>query len=197
MASTANVAKSQEFAIDLGVRVVVDGRNGHFTKRFVKTFQSAYTFANLSVDGDPGPKTLAAMAECRNNGFKLSKNFTIQEIGITKGSKRVTRSNPVFLVERGLVESLQKLRNSIGRPIYIVSAFRDSDHNRVVGGAANSQHLYGRAVDIDRTKTPEITERQAWAAGFNGVGLLSRSQPGRNVCHVDVRASRTRWFYTE
>lgn len=43
---------------------------------------------------------------------------------------------------------LQPLRNKIGKPIIINSGFRNAQVNKLVGGAANSQHTKGQAADI-------------------------------------------------
>ena len=202
MANSAQLKEAQRFAISSGVQISDNGRSNYVTRRFVKSFQSAFCLGEygsdsgrLAADGDPGPKTLAAMALCSRSGFKLSENFSMAEIGITKGDKRVTLTNPVFKCDRQLVLALQRLRNDRG-PIYIISSYRDPVYNKIIGGAALSQHMFGKAVDIDRRKTGEITENVARSAGFSGIGLLSASRPGRDVCHVDVRNSIARWFYT-
>lgn len=43
---------------------------------------------------------------------------------------------------------LEPLRQRYGRPITVLSGFRNETLNRVVGGVRNSQHLKGEAVDI-------------------------------------------------
>lgn len=191
---------AQVFANEAGVPLRKTGRLNFTTRRFVKTFQGAYCRGlyesePLKVDGIPGPLTCRAMNDSKDHGFRLSANFKMKEF-ITKGERRVTLSNEVLKVDRQLVLSLEYLRKTIGSPIYILSAYRDPVHNKRIGGASRSQHLYGKAVDVDRalTKRP-ITEAEARAAGFNGVGMLARSRPGQDVIHVDVRHAAARWFY--
>ena len=43
---------------------------------------------------------------------------------------------------------LQPLRNKIGKPMIISSGYRNSTVNKLVGGAKNSQHQNGQAVDF-------------------------------------------------
>lgn len=86
-----------------------------------------------------------------------------------------------------LVQALEDLRSAIGRPIVIVSGYRCPRHNKAVGGATRSRHLYGDGVDIPaRLATPA----QARAAGFTGIGTR-----GPWAVHVDTRPSPATWTY--
>ena len=51
-------------------------------------------------------------------------------------------------VDSDLLECLEDIRHHFEMPVTINSAHRCQDHNEAVGGASNSQHLYGRAADI-------------------------------------------------
>jgi uncharacterized protein YcbK (DUF882 family) len=100
-----------------------------------------------------------------------------------------SRGDGTVRVEARLVWHLEKLRTLIGgRPIRIVSGYRDPAHNRRVGGAVNSRHLHGDAADIPRGVA---TVEQARSAGFTGIG---RSGPW--AVHVDMRPGpRGEWTY--
>lgn len=70
------------------------------------------------------------------------------------------------------VETLQLMRDTIGAPIYINSAYRNVDYNAGVGGATWSRHLYGDAVDIrsDDASLEELADLCAdLGAGFTSV----------------------------
>lgn len=55
---------------------------------------------------------------------------------------------------------LETLRMSCGNyPIKVTSGYRSPEHNKLVGGAARSQHMQGRAVDF-RAHHPEDIEKQ-------------------------------------
>lgn len=85
----------------------------------------------------------------------LSKNFTLSEL-IEAGSARRLgldeQFNPpaeIICNLRNLcVNVLQPLREAIGHPIQITSGYRSPKVNKAVGGAKNSDHLYGMASDI-------------------------------------------------
>ena len=194
----ADLTEAQYFANSLGVGVTIDGRNGYFTRRFVKMFQDTFQIGDYSgvgrlvVDGIPGPKTLEAMRICRAEGGRVSRHFRYKEFR-NKGSLTPTVSNHVIRLERELVEGLERLRKVTG-PIHIASGYRSPVHNRSVRGVNNSQHLYGRAVDLHRSRMrSNVTEAQARAAGFSGVGIESRTN--NSVIHLDVRPTPTRWYY--
>ena len=84
---------------------------------------------------------LEAWSRTRDGTRKLSANFTVAEFACKDGS------DPVF-VDSSLAALLQKIRDHFGRPVVITSGYRTAAHNKAVGGAAYSQHLYGRAADI-------------------------------------------------
>lgn len=91
---------------------------------------------------------------------KFSKYFSLEEL---------TRTNPEIFKRYGIknepnqpvIDNLQRLaktvldplREAIGKPLYISSGFRNLQYNKIIGGATNSQHLTGEAVDIDGDAT--------------------------------------------
>lgn len=80
-----------------------------------------------------------------------------------------------------LVQVLEAIRHARGgRPIRIVSGYRSPAHNRAVGGASRSQHLVGRAADLEPGVCSGAT---ALRLGARGVGV---DRSGWAV-HVDVR----------
>ncbi len=112
------------------------------------------------------------------NNFQLVENFNLQEFECT----HPTHSH--VQVSRKLVDKLQELRNRLGGAVIITSAFRCEERNRAVGGATNSQHMQGRAVDITlRNQEKDISEiaEMAIDIGFTGIGYYS------TFIHLDVR----------
>lgn len=94
----------------------------------------------------------------------------------------------MVVLDEELPRRLELLRKAVGRPIVIRSGYRCPVHNRRVGGALRSQHLYGRAADL----MPGVaTVAQARRAGFSGIGKAN----GYAV-HVDVRPGvSVEWDY--
>lgn len=112
------------------------------------------------------------------NDFQLTENFNLKEFECTHPDH-----NHV-IVDPELVEKLQKLRERLGLPIKVTSAFRCEERNNEVGGAENSQHLTGRAADIslNNQKLDIIQIRNlARKIGFTGIGLYD------SFIHLDTR----------
>ena len=118
------------------------------------------------------------------NNFWISKNFNLQEFECTHPNHRHT------LVDDKLVEKLQRLRDRIGKPLTINSAYRCPERNKQVGGAKNSQHLHGKAADVSLHNVAmpiEKVKELAIEIGFDGIGLYD------TFIHLDTRGYPARW----
>ena len=85
-----------------------------------------------------------------NSNMKLSPHFTLGELTKTK---HVTPDGNIpsrVVVEnlKRLCSWLEELRLRYNEPIIINSGYRSPAVNKLAGGAANSNHLSGCAVDI-------------------------------------------------
>lgn len=77
------------------------------------------------------------------------KYFTLSEL--TKTNTRLDNTPPAEAVrklETLVAKVLDPLREAYGEPIYVNSGYRSPAVNRAVGGARNSQHCKGEAVDF-------------------------------------------------
>lgn len=117
--------------------------------------------------------------------LNLSPNFKVKEFSCKDGNDKV-------LIDIKLVEKLQELRNYLGKPITILSGYRTDSYNKQCGGADNSYHLKGQAVDIYCSGVKPIVIA-LWAEfnGLGGIGIyLNRSQ---EFVHIDTRDTKYRW----
>jgi zinc D-Ala-D-Ala carboxypeptidase len=179
----------------------IDGLNGPQTRLSVARFQLAYNLGrHLAVDGLYGPFTLAALDEVEKQG-KISPNFSLNEVR-SKGDRTA-------FIHRDLLGALETLRSRVGRPLALVSAWRDVAHNRRVGGATSSQHTYGATPELAELAIKNVVPRNVLltagrAADFNrgyitlddcrnlqlfsGIGW--REDKGKRwVTHVDIRTN--------
>lgn len=95
---------------------------------------------------------------------------------------------------RHLAWTLQGIRDELGFPIRINSAYRCPTHNQNVGGATHSKHLEGHAADIEVTAVPPKvvadTVEQLMEDGAIPNGGLGRYN---TFTHVDIRFGPARW----
>lgn len=107
------------------------------------------------------------------------KNFSPAEIAC--------RGSGSLRIHEEALDKLQALRDRLGKPLIVRSAYRSPTHNRAVGGAARSKHLDGTAFDIAMTNhDPVAFEEAARAVGFNGFGFYPRS----GFMHIDLGPAR-------
>jgi len=122
---------------------------------------------------------------------KLSKNFSIAEFASKDGAE-----TPPDVLEnlQKLAKNLQVIRDEIGKPIKINSAYRSPAHNKAVGGVKNSMHVKGKAADIVVTG---VTSTQLAAVIFKLIEQKKISQGGvgiyPNFVHYDIRGTKARW----
>ena len=117
--------------------------------------------------------------------MNLSANFKVKEFACRDGADKV-------LIDVDLVAKLQDLRTYLNKPITITSGYRTDSYNKQCGGADNSYHLKGQAVDIYCSGVKPIVIA-LWAEfnGLGGIGLyLDRTQ---EFVHIDTRQNKYRW----
>jgi len=97
------------------------------------------------------------------------------------------RGTGKLLVNDAALDKLQALRDCLGKPLIVRSAYRSPEHNRAVGGATRSKHMGGAAFDIAMTNhDPVAFEAAAREVGFLGFGFYPRS----GFMHVDLGPAR-------
>lgn len=85
------------------------------------------------------------------------------------------------------MDKLQALRDRLGKPLIVRSAYRSPEHNRAVGGAPASKHMQGTVFDIAMSNhDPAAFEAAAREVGFQGFGFYPRS----GFIHVDLGPAR-------
>ena len=133
---------------------------------------------------------LNAYSRRKDGNALLSRSFRVREFACRDGS------DPLF-VDSALVQLLQSIRDHFGAPVVITSGYRTAAHNKAVGGSKSSQHLLGRAADIQVTDT-SVEAVAAYAEslipGWGGVGRYPvKAGRAKGWVHVDTRAEKARW----
>lgn len=202
MATRAQVREAQQLLRRIGWPITVDGSLGPKTREAVTDFKRGYNLYGhkgdnikpfQAVDGRIGPVTLERMRWSANHDGRCSRHFTYRECK--------SKGNGWIKVHRAFLQGMEVYREAVGHPVGFASVYRDPAHNKAVGGASSSQHLYGTAGDL----APELSASHVRAMKrFSGIGVQRASGLVR---HADTRhagpnnttggtpANPTVWFY--
>lgn len=87
-----------------------------------------------------------------------------------------------------LAAAFEAVRAAVGLPLVILSGYRTTAHNRAIGGARNSQHVEGRALDLlpPRGWAPmDLASVVKGVPAVRGIGVYP------TFVHMDVRPSES------
>ena len=116
----------------------------------------------------------------QNGNDRLSEHFKVREFACNDGTDKI-------LIENDMIPVLERLRLYVENPVSINSAYRTASYNKKIGGATNSYHIYGRAIDIGFSyywNWLDTTEKLC--AFFNTLGMRGIIKYSWGV-HVDNR----------
>ena len=151
-----------------------------------------------SIEAPPAPDPIVLPARPKRwttNNIQLGAsiipngNFTWAEA--TRGGTRMPPNQATVDSIVRIAKLAQQARDRIGRPFHITSWYRPPDINRRVGGASNSRHIVGDAIDF---YVDGLTGNQIyWALDPWWPGGLGRYTRFSRLSHLDARGYRARW----
>lgn len=126
----------------------------------------------------------------KDGARQLAPAFKVREFRCRDGSDTI-------MVDEALTVLLQAIREHFNKPITITSGYRTAAHNAAVGGAKSSQHLLGRAADI-QVQGVSVEDVAAYAEAlmpdWGGVGRYPvKAGRAKGWAHVDTRPNKSRW----
>lgn len=123
--------------------------------------------------------------------MKLTKDFNRSEFDCNDGS---AMPKEVLLNIQKLANQLQVLRDCLGVPITVNSAYRSLSYNKKIGGVSNSQHVLGKAADITaKGYTPAQVYARIEQLIKSGDMLQGGLGSYSTFTHYDIRKTRARW----
>lgn len=129
----------------------------------------------------------------RNKGIymNLTENFKLKEFDCRDGSEMPPH---VFKNVVSLSVALQEIRDCVGYPIKITSAYRSLEYNKIIGSKDTSQHVLGKAADLQVKELIPIELYETIEALIEmeyipegGLGLYN------TFVHYDIRGYKARW----
>lgn len=126
-------------------------------------------------------KIAKKMFELNSYLFETNKNYFKPEEFACKCGCGVNN------IQEELIKKLNVARNIAGVPFKITSGYRCPEHNKKVGGVANSSHIDGSAVDIycDNDSDRFKIILGLLIAGFTRIGI------GKDFIHCDIDAKKS------
>lgn len=125
-----------------------------------------------------------------------SRHLSWKEIACNDGTpypQRFINDGRVFK----LAQAFEDIRFLCGgNPIIVLSAYRTPTWNRKVGGAPNSQHVQGRALDLRPPKNLTIQEfynlirANCYDFGISGLGHYE------TFVHIDIRPANRLYVWS-
>ena len=139
----------------------------------------------VDIAENEGVKNYSLAADGKKT-FRYNKralNFKVSEFACKDGSDLIK-------IDSKLVIMLQQIRDHFGKPVIINTAYRTPDYNKKIGGAARSQHIYGKAADITISGVAPLSIAQYAETDckyLKGIGLYTWGD------HVDTRSTKYYW----
>jgi len=123
--------------------------------------------------------------------MKLTNNFSLSEFECNCGCKM---PDDVFENIKELAINLQYIRDYINTPIKLTNAYRCKKHNKKVGGSNKSQHILGKAADI-QVKEIAPSVMADLIEDLIEKGYIEQGGVGRynTFTHYDIRKTKARW----
>lgn len=122
-------------------------------------------------------------SKSKDGNIKLSENFCVREFACKDGSDTIK-------IDLDLIPLIQRFRNYVEAGVYFNSAYRTPSYNKKVGGATNSYHVKGQALDIPFLNSYKyLTSREKMCAFFNTLGVKGIIIYPTFI-HVDTRTSK-------
>lgn len=120
-------------------------------------------------------------SKAKEGNRNISLNFLVNEFACRDGSDLVK-------IDTTTVEYLQKARDHFKVPFYINSGYRNEAYNKKIGGATNSYHVKGQAVDHHTKGKIDLMEMAKFYESIGCKGIIVYTKSG--FIHIDSRTSK-------
>ena len=126
--------------------------------------------------------------------MKINKDYPFKYVQFQRSEFACNCGCGFDVVDVQLLAVLQDLRDSLESVIMINSGCRCSEYNKTVGGSPRSQHVFGKAADIDVVEVGPMDVYRLLDKKYPdkfGIGLYD------SFVHIDVRDQKARWDWRQ
>jgi hypothetical protein len=119
--------------------------------------------------------------------MRISPHFSLAEFAVSASHPHLVRPVPAHFVSYArllVVLALAPLRAELGRPVRILSGYRDVELNKAAGGSPTSQHTMAQAVDVTTGGAEDIM-RYLVQTQPKGIGQVIY-YPERQFVHIGL-----------
>lgn len=136
---------------------------------------------------DGGNKEMAKAIDWTNPKSKIGKYFTVKDACWLPTWKKL--HSPTEQEKANILRAcavLDTIRDFIGRPINVHCWIRPTEYNKLIGGAPQSMHLYGLAVDFDCSENCDAT-RAKLLQKLAEWDIRMEDKPNSSWVHIDLK----------
>jgi uncharacterized protein YcbK (DUF882 family) len=112
----------------------------------------------------------------------------VSAAGISQEPLKGQSAQKVAGLQPGILDKFKQINSQAGGKLSVTSGYRDPKHNSEVGGAKNSAHMRGNAVDVTFGGGVDETLKMIEIASKAGIGGIGVYRPG--VLHFDTESKR-------
>jgi hypothetical protein len=168
----------------------------YYMKKMLEKYDGDQDAALIAYNGgsERADKWLAAGRDDSVLPAETREYYKKVKGGMTDGKEMpivlTRRRDPANIekVDPVVIDRFKQVQNALGISIPINSGHRDPGHNKRVGGANRSQHIEGKAIDLDVSNMSKAERlrviKTASALGFTGIGVYE------NSLHLDMGGRR-------
>jgi LysM repeat protein len=124
--------------------------------------------------------------------IKKVHHMGFQKLEVSDSIISINDPTIFYNVDTHLVSIFHKIESDYGKPLKIKWGYRNPSLNRKAGGARNSAHIYGKALDIylDSPSRESIKKLIVLATKYNvlGIGVYSDAR----TLHIDIDGNKGR-----